>query len=389
MPDDRHVLNSVSVERVRSSAVGRTDLRVVHLVDAAGGAGRLWGKESVIAALMEAQRASDRVVPELVTFTPGLLDERMRAAGFRVHHLEERHRRLPVHALQPLSRILADGPPAVVHTHEYKANLLGRLARANGTPMRKLLATDHGWVDSTPQLEVYFALDRWTAALSDVVTVTDPAMISRFPSFGPLRPSLVTFVPNAVHDVAIPTSVERSAARDRFGFDARSLVVGSLGRLTKNKGILDILAAAKRTEEAGIVWAIAGAGALGETVERSNLPNVRYVGYQADSKMYLQALDAYVQASYFEGLSMSLLEAMRIGLPCIASRAGATEHAIRSESEGLLFNAGDIDSLVSAALALRANSALQRSLGRSARQRFEDGFAIERQHEAFLELYLA
>ena len=357
----------------------------MHLVDSAGASDRLWGKENVIVALMEAQRKSGHVEPELVTFTAGLLDEKLRTAGFRVRSLGERHQRVPFRATAALRTFLADGRPAVVHTHEYKANIVGRLARAMGAPMRNLVATCHGWVDHSPQLDTYYVLDRFSALYSDVVTVTDPAMLGLFP---PFRPRRLLFVQNAIPDRPVPTPADRDIARTHFGFPAGSTVVGSLGRLTKNKGILDILAAARRTQDTDIIWAIAGSGPLSAQVAQCDLPNVRFVGYQ-DSATYLAAIDVYLQASYFEGLSLSLLEAMRAARPSIASKAGATEFAIRDQRESLLINAGDIEAVVAAALKLRAQGSLRLMLGTAARKRFDEAFAIERQHEAFLKLYRA
>jgi glycosyltransferase involved in cell wall biosynthesis len=341
-------------------------LRVVHFVDPAGATDRLWGKENVIVALMHAQRASGRIDPELVTFTPGLLDEKMRAAGFRVRSLEKRHRRLPTHAFSELRAILDDGAPAIVHSHEYKANVVGRLARASGARMRKLIATCHGWVDHSPQLDAYYALDRLSSVFTDVVTVTDPGMLALFP---PLRPRRLEFVQNAIPDLPVPTSAERLAARSRFGFAPDAVVIGSMGRLTKNKGILDILAAARRTNDTRVVWAIAGSGALANDVTRCDLPNVRFVGYQADSAGYLAALDVYLQASYQEGLSLSLLESMRAGLPSISTKAGATELAIRQGRESVLLEVGDIDALVAAAVQFVGNDSLRSELGAAARKR--------------------
>jgi glycosyltransferase involved in cell wall biosynthesis len=365
---------------------GRAALRVIHFTDPAGATDRLWGKENVIVSLMEAQRASGLVDPELVTFTPGLLDTKMREAGFRVQSLGRENQRIPVRALGALRAVLAQGRPAVLHTHEYKANIVGRLARLSAAPIRKLVATCHGWVDHSPALDVYYALDRFTALGSDVVTVTDPAMLALFP---PFRPRLTLFVQNAIAELPAPSDAERAAARARFGFPPGATVVGSLGRLTKNKGILDILAAARRTPDSDIIWAIAGSGALTDEVAQCGLPNVRFVGYQSDNATYLAALDVYLQASYFEGLSLSLLESMRAALPSISTKAGATEFAIRDSRETLLIDAGNVDAIVSAAHRLRADGSLRSSLGAGARARFDEAFAIARQHDAFLKLYRA
>jgi glycosyltransferase involved in cell wall biosynthesis len=376
-----------SAPRSTGVPAGGPPLRVVHFTDSAGGKDRLWGKENVIVELMIAQRASGLIEPELVTFTPGLLDAKMEAAGFRVHRLEDRHRKLPTRSLGALRQALAGASP-IVHAHEYKANIVARIARATGTPMHRLVATCHGWVDHTPALDLYYALDRLSAVYTDAVTVTDPAMLDLFPS---LRPARLAFVQNAMPDRPIPTFEQRMQARRHFGFPAGATVVGSMGRLTKNKGILDIITAARRTaDDPRIIWAIAGsggaAGSVAAEVERCGLSNVRSVGY-AESDAYLAAIDVYLQASYFEGLSLSLLEAMRSQVPSISTRAGATEFAIRDRREALLIDAGDIDAMVSAARVLHTDVDLRAELGRASRARFDDAFTIARQHAAFLDLY--
>ena len=242
----------------------------MHVVESAGGNQHLWGKENVIASLMESQRASGVVTPELVTFTPCLLSSAMMRAGFPVHILDTKHRRFPIYAANQLRSLLALGPAAVVHTHEYKANIIGRILRATRTPMKKLVSTCHGWVDRSPQLDVYFAVDRATAFGSDIVTVTDPAMMKRFfSSLQRVLPLHLEYVQNGVKNYPMPTPDERLHARKKFGFPDNVTVIGSLGRLTENKGILDILQAAERTQNnKDIIWAIAGSGALKETVEQ-------------------------------------------------------------------------------------------------------------------------
>jgi glycosyltransferase involved in cell wall biosynthesis len=357
----------------------------MHVVESAGGSEHLWGKENVVSSLMEAQRASGAVEPELVTFTPCALAFEVRNAGFKVNVLELEHRRVPIQGVKDLAMILSRGPKPVVHTHEYKANIVGRILRATGTPMKRLVSTCHGWVDRSPQLDMYFAVDRLTAFGSDVVTVTDPAMIKKF---SPLLRYNLKYIQNGVKSLPLPTHNELMDAKNKFGFPSDAIVIGSLGRLTKNKGILDILEAARRTQDnKQIIWVIAGSGALKEDVEQCDLPNVRYVGYQSDSVQYLNALDVYLQASHFEGLSLSLLESMRNGLPSISTKAGATELAVRDGKEALLVDAGNIDALVGAAAKFARNSVLRAGLGSSARLRFVEKFSIEQQHVAFYKLY--
>lgn len=363
-------------------------LRVIHFTDSAGGNGHLWGKENVIVELMKIQRASGIVEPELVTFTPGLLSTKMQDDGFVVHILGQHHHRFPLESIGVLRSIVNNKLSSipVLHTHEYKANIIGRALRLCNTPMRKLVATCHGWVDRSPQLDAYFAIDRYVSGLSDIVTVTDPWMISQFPKY--MRDNgKLEFIPNGIELIPQTSLNDRLLARKFFAIPTDAVVIGSLGRLTKNKGILDILEAARRTQNnKNIIWAIAGSGDLKQAIIQCGLSNVLFVGYQP-STSYLSMLDVYVQASYFEGLSMSLLEAMRAGLPSIVTRAGATTTAIHHNEEGITYDAGNISALVDAANNYYVNRGLRRIHGVNACLTFMRYFTIEKQYDEFMQVY--
>jgi glycosyltransferase involved in cell wall biosynthesis len=356
-------------------------LRVVHVVDAMGGDDALWGKERAVQALMRAQRESGEVLPELACFTPGRLAREMRAEGFRVVCLEDRHRKLPLRALPELARTLSGSDP-IVHTHSYKANVLGRLARLSGVRMSALIATCHGWDEKTWRLWLYNRIDRRLSFISDAVTVPDAAMAGVF-----AHADRIDHIANAAAYRSPATPEERARARERFGFGEDDFVVGFLGRVDEPKGALDLLAAAAQTRKRGITWAIAGTGACETRIRVAGFENVRLLGYLDDTQAYLCALDAYVQVSHREALSLSLLEAMRAGLPSLATRVGSTEFAVRHESEGLLFSPGEVDDLVRHALLLKDSPTLRRRLGDTARRRFEFAFDVKHQHRAFLDLY--
>lgn len=358
-------------------------LRVVHVLDALTHAGEgLWGKERLIEGLMMAQRASGDVSPQLVAFTPCSLASAMRERGFRVDILEAKHARLPLRSLPALHRILAAQAPAVVHAHGYKANILTRSARAVGAPMRGLVTTAHAWFDESRATRIYNVLDRQTAFVSDVMTVADAGMIGRFPKRGRLA-----FVANALPDRAAATPAQRRAARERFDFGTGHFTLGFLARTTAAKGIPEILEAARRTVGEPILWAIAGTGDLAEQIVAARLTNVRYLGYVADSDAYRAGIDAFVQASHIEGLSLSLLEAMRAGLPIVATDAGSTTYAVRDGIEALVIAPGDVDALAASARRLALDHRVAERLGRAARARYVEAFRIDRQHRELLEIY--
>lgn len=355
---------------------------VWHLVDAMGGGEQLWGKERVVVAVLLEQRAAAGCDARLITFTPGALSQHCAARGVPVAHLEERSRRWPVRALPALMRILSETPGAVLHTHGYKANVLGRLARLGGAPIARVVATCHGWPDETVMTRAYNVLDRWSAFLSDVTTVPDGAMLARFPALA--RPRAV-HVANAIPDREVASPETRAAARRAFGWDG-ICVAGLVGRLCEGKGTYDALAVAADPRCSGIVWAFAGGGPLQGEVERAG-PPVRSVGYLTSTASFLDAIDVYVQASHSEGLSLALLEAMRAALPIVATAVGATAAAVRDGVEALLVAPGDRDALAHALARLRDDAPLRARLGAAARARFEEHFRVARQVSEFAHAY--
>ncbi len=98
---------------------------------------------------------------------------------------------------------------------------------------------------------------------------------------------------------------------------------------------------------------------------------VRLLGVVPHDRLpaWLSGLDAFVLPSVSEGCPNVLMEAMAVGLPCVASQVGATEILVEDGLSGLLVPYGDSDSLTEALSRLRANPELAVSLGRAARER--------------------
>jgi glycosyltransferase involved in cell wall biosynthesis len=345
-----------------------------------GNSDHLWGKEHAIALLMREQRARGTVDPVLITFAPGILSSMLAGEGFRTVVLGASTKRFPFKAARRLAEILRATQTRVLHTHSYKANLVGRALRVLGLlPECRLVSTCHGFgLERDRRLRLYNALDRWSTPISHATTVPDPAMLARFPRF-----CRAVHVPNGVPDLDMAGVPDPGPLLQRT---AGEFLAGTLGRVSVEKGIEELLAAARDCPDPSVVFAVAGDGELTETVAAAPA-NVRYFGYFRDPRAYLASLDVYVQASRSEGLSLALLEAMRAGKPIAATDVGATRMAIVNGESALLVPAGRPDQLLDAVLTLRRDPELAARLGRNARRRFEADFCMDRQHDRFFELY--
>ena len=352
---------------------------VMHLVEASGGGEVMFGKERVIHWLMRAQRDAGDVVARLAVLAPCSLAATARDEGFDVDVLSDAERTLPARALGALRRALDTAGAPLLHTHGYKANIVGRVARASGAKMAALVGTCHGFVTTDARLRFYNMLDRLSGGMSDLVTAPDPGMLRVFG-----RGVRTRFVPNAVADEPPPDAAARAAARASFGFGAGEFVAGMLGRLSAEKGVDNFAAAARLDGAASVRWAVAGSGPLEARLRASAPPNLTCLGFLADADAYLRALDVYVQPSFTEGLSLSLLEAMRAGLAIVATDVGATREAVRDGVDALLV-VPEPGALETAVRSLRDDASLRARLGASARARFVERFrmsVVERRYAA-------
>lgn len=356
-------------------------VRVMHLVEASGGGEVMYGKERVIHWLMRAQREAGDVKTRLAVFAPCELATIARAEGFDVDVLDDAAKTIPVAALRSIrSALTASGAP-VLHTHGYKANIVGRALRLSGAPMAALVATCHGFVVYRPNLRFYNALDRATAWLSDAVTAPDPGMLLRFPPGVRKR-----FVPNAIPDTPSPDAAARQRARSSLRWSIDLFVAGMLGRFSAEKGVTNFADAARRCADPSVLWAAAGSGPLETQIRANAAPGLSLLGFLSDPGDFLAAMDVYVQPSFTEGLSLSLLEAMRNALPIVATNVGATGEALRDGLDALLVTP-DPESILAGVMRLRGDAQLRARLGASARARFHDGFRIDVIERRYAQLY--
>lgn len=138
-------------------------------------------------------------------------------------------------------------------------------------------------------------------------------------------------------------------------------VVGTLGRLVPEKGI-DVLLAA--TRDLDVEVRIGGDGPLREELERD--ARATFAG-RVDAEEFLRGLDVFVLASRTEGLPFALLEAMALGLPCVATSVGDVPEALRGA--GALVPPDDVDAL------REAIRTVDPALGAKARQRVEERYS--------------
>lgn len=182
-----------------------------------------------------------------------------------------------------------------------------------------------------------------------------------------------------------PSHDLRRTVRDRLGVPQPGLLVLFVGRLNRDKGILDLAQAfarlARRREDVWLVVAGSDEAGIGADFDRlcgDVLARVRRVGHTDVPEQYMAAADILALPSYRESFGLTVIEAAACGVPTVASRIYGLTDAVDEGVTGLMHPPGDVAGIDSALERLIANPELRRAMGAAARERALRDFSMER-----------
>jgi glycosyltransferase involved in cell wall biosynthesis len=189
-----------------------------------------------------------------------------------------------------------------------------------------------------------------------------------------------------------PDAERRVGIRRAQGIPEEAIVFLFLGRLNRDKGVLDLAAAFAALDDAAAWLLIVGPDEAGlrnaiESRLGATLGRTRFVGYTDRPEDFMTAADVFCLPSYREGFGMVIVEAAAAGIPAVASRIYGITDAVDEDVTGLLHPPGDIAQIAGAMVTLASNPALRSALGRAARERALRLFSREAVTAAWLRFY--
>jgi glycosyltransferase involved in cell wall biosynthesis len=198
----------------------------------------------------------------------------------------------------------------------------------------------------------------------------------------------VYFLPNAIDMTAFhpPTADERRHARQRLGVPDDAIVFGFVGRLSHEKGVMDLVDAWRLMGEVpnarlviagpdmiGHAWD-AGVPARAFVAQHQLESRVQFAGPTSDVPGFMAAIDVAVQPSHFEALGLSAIEALACGVPVVASAVGGLLDFVVNSKNGLTCPAKQPVALASALRQLATDSTLRQRLAAAARPSVESAY---------------
>lgn len=290
-----------------------------------------------------------------------------------------------VAAVRELRRLFRSGRPDLVSLHSAKAGILGRLAAAGlGIPV---VFTAHGWSFtqgvSGRRARVFWLLEKATARLCRLMIAVSEHDRRKALDIGLCPPDRIVTIHNAMPD---------NALRARPGQPVRPVRIVSIARMQAPKDHQTLLEALARLPADAWEADLIGDGPL-EAQVRERIAalglgqRVRILGLRKDIPELLAAGQVFVLVSRSEGFPRSILEAMRAGLPVVASAVGGVAEAVEEGVNGMLLRPGDSAQLAGCLQVLIDDPAVRQRLGQAGRQRFEQSFRFQRMAEATLAAY--
>jgi glycosyltransferase involved in cell wall biosynthesis len=290
--------------------------------------------------------------------------------------------RLPgdLRAIGRLRRLFRAWRPDVVHAHGLRAGALAaiavafaRTAAGNERGRQVLVVTVHnappaGGVTGA----IYRVLELIVARNADSVLCVSADLEDRMRAAGARRVGHAV-VPAPVSLTADVSAETRAALRAEFGADPGQAIVLAVGRLAAQKGFGLLLDAAARWGDIrpAPLLVIAGQGPLAAELQARAASlglTVRFAGHRVDVPALLAAADVFVLPSVWEGQSLILQEALRAGVPVVATRVGGNPE-LTGEDAAILVPPGDAPRLAEAVRAVLGDPALAARLREAAAAR--------------------
>lgn len=276
--------------------------------------------------------------------------------GHENDYLNEARRRglevVPIRERGPLDRqvlrqvrdVLVRHDVAVMHTHEFRSDLIGRLC----VDRRRthLVTTAHGWIANDLKGRLYTALDKLLLRGFDRVVVVSQKMKPQLRRWG-VAADRIEVVPNTLTVDDYRPDRRDNGFRRELGLGPEHVLIANIGRLSREKGQDVFLQAAA---EIALAYPVARFVLIGIGPEESALraqaaslgigERVIFAGYRKDMKRVYNGTDLVVQSSYTEGMPNVILEALLMRVPVIATDVGGTGEIVDADRHGVLIAPG-------------------------------------------------
>jgi glycosyltransferase involved in cell wall biosynthesis len=323
----------------------------------------------------------------VVTGASGPLNTSLKSLGIQTVACNSLHKSInPMKDRQALSfliKTIQQFKPNLVTTHSSKAGILGRIAcKITKTPC---IFTAHGWAFTEgvpqPSRAIYQLLERLGEPLADKIICVSECDRSLGIQTG-MNPSRLVTIHNGIEDIPEPLRTKPDTTSP--------IRITMVARFDRQKDHLTLIEAFKNIQGAELV--LIGDGPRLEEIKTyvsqiGIAEKVNFLGYRDNISEILAQSHIFALISNWEGFPYTVVEALRAGLPVVASNVGGVTEAIIDGVTGYCVPRGDIDLLRQRLLKLVNDGELREKMGRKGRERYESEFTFKHMFEKTFTVY--
>jgi glycosyltransferase involved in cell wall biosynthesis len=292
-------------------------------------------------------------------------------------------------AILETRRLLKELKPSLVSTHTAKAGMVGRIAaRSLGIPA---IFTAHGWqfAEGISGAQRFFVenIERLTSRMCKKIITVSGFDRNLALARGVVRAEKLITIHNGMPDV-------EEALRARYADIAHNKPVRLImvARFQRQKDHPTLLEALSKMKDKNWNLELVGDGPDMEKIRRlaaelGIAERTDFAGQRLDIPRRLAQADVFVLASKWEGFPRSILEAMRAGLPVVASAVGGCGESVAEGVTGYLIEKENAEVLRARLEELIASEEKRKSMGQAGRKRFEEEFTFDAMYEKTLRVY--
>lgn len=357
-------------------------IRVLYVIDnfSYGGGERGFGQ-------LSSGLNRDRFQTFIAAHPGGKLEEIARRGGVRFFPTDM-SRRVNFKAISHLSRFIAQNKIDIVHSMGARADFFARMACRKSASAALICAVAmpvEGFDVNFLKKKVYKITDSYSVKYVTHFIAVSKALKEWLVKERRISSDKISVIYNGVEmDDYNPQQFASREARDSLGIKDDSAIIGTIGRLVYQKGFSYFLEAARliHDKKKKARFVIVGQGPeeddLKHLAKSLGISQVcEFAGLRYDIARVLFAFDVFVLSSVLEGLPRTVIEAMAMGRPIVATDIEGVREELRDNETGLLVPPANPDALAKAVLSLLENRKMAKRLGREARKDAEKRFDLK------------
>ncbi|AFP31111.1 glycosyltransferase [Marinobacter sp. BSs20148] len=290
-----------------------------------------------------------------------------------------------------LRRLIKSGDFDFVHCHQYSPYTYGWFAHW-GTGA-KVVFTEHGRFHPDQHRKKARLINPLIALTSHRLVAISAATRNALIEYEYMPAARIKVIYNGI----TPLTVEEDRKQElltELGIKPGEVVIGTVARLDSVKNQPMMLQTTRTLIDQGYKVRLL---LVGDGPERQNLEAERkrltldnaviFTGFQSKPADYLSLMDIFLLPSFTEGTSMTLLEAMSLGIPTVATRVGGTPEIVEDKETGFLIESDNQEAFTRAIKNLLDQPEQRKKMGSAAKARFEQRFSVKQMVDQYQEGY--